>query len=89
MNAPGWYKLPGGLIIQWLTVPGLSPGGSQVLTYPIPFPNTMLGIAIGAGATGSGASGTGAQSIDAASIRVWNLSATQSSQAGSMIVLGK
>ena len=89
MNSPGWYKLPGGLIIQWFSGPGLPAGGSQVVTYPIPFPNTMLGIACTPGATSAGGGTYGLQSIDPASCRIWNQSTTQSAQAGSIIAVGK
>lgn len=89
LNSPGWYKLPGGLIIQWFSGPGLAANGSQVVTYPIPFPSTMLGIACTPGATAPGGGTYGIQSIDPASCRIWNQSTTQAAQAGSIIALGK
>ena len=88
INSPGWYKLPGGLIIQWLSGPGLTAGASQVLTYPIPFPNIMLGIACTPGATSSGGGTYGIQSISPSSVRIWNQSTTQAAQAGSIIAVG-
>jgi len=89
LTAPGWYKFPGGLIIQWFSGPGLAANGSQVVTYPIPFPSTMLGIACTPGATAPGGGTYGIQSIDPASCRIWNQSTTQAAQAGSIIALGK
>ena len=36
----GYQKLPGGLIIQWLTVPGAA--SDNPFNFPIPFPTALL-----------------------------------------------
>jgi hypothetical protein len=43
LTTNGYYKLPGGLIIQWgiTSVPGI---GGSTWTYAIPFPNRIVGV---------------------------------------------
>lgn len=95
LQANGYAEFPliiGGLrrkiIFQFMSGPGLAAGASQVVNYPIPFPNSMLGIACTPGATVSGGGTYGIQSINASSIRIWNQSTTQAAQAGSIITVG-
>jgi len=42
LAVPGYQKLPGGLIIQWLTVPEGTAQTSITVSYPIAFPNAFL-----------------------------------------------
>ena len=39
----GYAKLPGGLIVQWLTVPGSV--ADNMFVFAIPFPTAVLGVA--------------------------------------------
>ena len=53
----GFQRLPGGIILQWLTVPILNntAGSENIFTWPIPFPNSIFGVSvnmISAGTTG-------------------------------------
>lgn len=51
LAANGWQKLPGSLILQWVTGTQVSLGTaavtSQTITLPMTFPNAILGIATG------------------------------------------
>lgn len=40
LAANGYVKLPGGLIVQWLTVPGAA--SDNPFNFPIPFPTALL-----------------------------------------------
>lgn len=41
-TANGFQKLPGGLIIQWVTVAAASATAAQVVSFPLAFPNAAL-----------------------------------------------
>lgn len=48
----GYQKIPGGLIIQWgLAATGGAGTGLLDLTFPISFPNSLLGLSVTAGAS--------------------------------------
>lgn len=51
IQAEGYYKLPGGLIIQWgtSTFPPEAPAVTTTVTYPIPFPNNVFSVAFSTG----------------------------------------
>ncbi len=42
LSANGYYKLPGGLIIQWREGSLTSPPGNVPVTWPVAFPNAVL-----------------------------------------------
>ena len=42
LAASGYYRLPGGFIVQWLSQATLSPGQTATRNWPIPFPNACL-----------------------------------------------
>ena len=42
LTMPGYQKLPGGLIIQWLTIPEGTAQTSITANYSIPFPTAFL-----------------------------------------------
>lgn len=42
LTAKGYVKLPGGLIVQWLTVPGS--GTDSGFVFALPFPTAVLGV---------------------------------------------
>ncbi|MNY34269.1 hypothetical protein D3C86_1685970 [compost metagenome] len=46
LTANGWQRLPGGLILQWVTVT-VSSGGGQSVPLPITFPNATLFVGAG------------------------------------------
>jgi hypothetical protein len=50
---PGYQKLPGGLIIQWLTVSEGTSQGSITANYPIAFPNAFLAASVSSTNTGA------------------------------------
>lgn len=48
---PGWYRMPGGFILQWGTN-NVGAGATATISYPIAFPNAALGGAVSPGGTG-------------------------------------
>ncbi|MBA2411068.1 MAG: hypothetical protein H0V62_15345 [Gammaproteobacteria bacterium] len=43
LETNGWYKFPGGLILQWLRPsPNFTGGATPTVNWPIPFPATCL-----------------------------------------------
>ncbi|WP_155976268.1 phage tail protein [Novispirillum itersonii] len=50
LTTNGWQKLPGGLILQWVTGSAMtaapSSGAVATLTLPITFPNALLGVSV-------------------------------------------
>lgn len=54
LAASGYQKLPGGLIIQWATVPTLTNNTGTDLTFPIAFPTAVVSISATAQVTSDG-----------------------------------
>lgn len=50
---PGWYRLPGGLIVQW-GVASVGAGATATVTYPVAFPNAALAGAVTPGGASPG-----------------------------------
>lgn len=46
LSAPGYQKLPSGLIIQWGTTSSIAQGATVSVTFPIAFPGGVLGYPI-------------------------------------------
>jgi len=42
----GYQKLPGGLIMQWGTVPSTNDGNNQAITFPLTFPTAVTSIQV-------------------------------------------
>ena len=41
-NRPGYFKLPGGTIVQWGAVSNVTADGNTQITFPVAFPNAFL-----------------------------------------------
>ena len=81
--------LPGGWILQIVSVPSIPALGGLVVTYPTPFPNTVLGIVTGSGATSPNVPTFNTQSIDKNSFKAWNQSGTAATQVGNVLAIGR
>lgn len=42
LSSNGYQKLPGGLIIQWMSGSSMNSQSTQSINWPIPFPNAVL-----------------------------------------------
>lgn len=84
----GYYKLPGGLIIQWLTVTG-STSATVPVTFPLPFPNQLFGTAMAMDWTSPGYPTLQSQTLVGVSVNTWNNSGTRSALAVTIIAVGK
>lgn len=87
-SASGYQKLPGGLVIQWGPIPAISANSSALISYQIPFPNTLLGYAVAPGASATGVPGVGLQSVDKTQFRAYNQSTSTQTQAGTFVAVG-
>ncbi|GJL37781.1 hypothetical protein TUM17576_46010 [Enterobacter hormaechei] len=87
-SASGYQKLPGGLVIQWGPIPAINANSSALISYQIPFPNSLLGYAVAPGASATGVPGVGLQSVDKTQFRAYNQSTSTQTQAGTFVAVG-
>ena len=89
LGVSGWWKLPGGLIIQWGPTPSLGASTGASMTYPIAFPNTFYAAFAIGGATSPGVGPVGIDngSGSKTSLGIW--SGSGGALAGHFIALGK
>lgn len=86
--AGGHIELPGGLIIQWGSVPNVPANGSVSVSYKKPFPNGALSLAIGSGSTTPGKPAITYHMVSASGAQFHNTSATIESGISTYIVIG-
>lgn len=89
LSSNGYQKLPGGLIIQWLTTGVSSSSGAANFTFPIAFPNTAYQLSITPGTTNQPLHAN-VETFDrfGGSFSIWNPSTRIASQASRIIAIG-
>jgi hypothetical protein len=72
LAANGYYKLPGGLIVQWTFTGSISGNSSVTWTYPVAFPNNAFAV-LTSGAGGF-LSGANVGTVGLSTAVIWNTS---------------
>lgn len=67
----GYWKFPGGLIVQWGKANPPTANTSAQVFYPITFPTSVYGVAMSSGSTSPGA-GAGYTEITTSFLEVWS-----------------
>lgn len=84
----GYYKLPGGLIVQWFTATG-STSATVPVNFPIPFPSQLFGTTLAMDWISPGYATLQSQTLSGVSVNTWNSSGTRSALAVTIIAVGK
>ena len=86
---PGWQRLPGGLIIQWMHAVVPTGASNEPFALPTTFPNTFFNAFISLGSElPAGASAVGADPIGLGQVKLSNTEAAGSAQGCHVFALG-
>ncbi|HFY0590424.1 TPA: phage tail protein [Yersinia enterocolitica] len=83
----GYFKFPGGLIIQWGEVTG-STTGTVPANFPIPFPNALMSTALAIDLIGPSYATLQNQTLGGMSVNTWNSAGNRAALAIRYIAIG-
>ncbi|EKN3386021.1 tail fiber protein [Yersinia enterocolitica] len=83
----GYFKFPGGLIIQWGEVTG-STTGTVPANFPIPFPNALMSTALALDLIGPSYATLQNQTLGGISVNTWNSAGNRAALAIRYIAIG-
>ncbi|HFF6863101.1 TPA: gp53-like domain-containing protein [Yersinia enterocolitica] len=83
----GYFKFPGGLIIQWGEVTG-STTGTVPANFPIPFPNALMSTALAIDLIGPSYATLQNQTLGGISVNTWNSAGNRAALAIRYIAIG-
>ncbi|EPB4205606.1 phage tail protein [Yersinia enterocolitica] len=83
----GYFKFPGGLIIQWGEVTG-STTGTVPANFPIPFPNALVSTALAIDLIGPSYATLQNQTLSGISVNTWNSAGNRAALAIRYIAIG-
>lgn len=83
----GYYKLPGGLIVQWFQATG-SVSATVPVNFPIPFSNQLVATALALDLSSAAYATLQTQTVAGVSINTWNSSGARAALALRLIAIG-